>query len=263
MNEDMKKLIDNFKAIASKRWIEGVSGGTGSIGLTFEKELGKNVDSVSFPDYEGIEIKCAGRYSGFPIGLFSVSFDGPSLDENKRIGETYGYFDNDIPDKKILVTSINCKDYTIVNKKYKFRLELDEDEDKLYIAIYDLSNNLIEKETFVTLNNLKWRLVLKLSKLAFVRASIKRVNTKTYFRYYKMTLYELISYQQFLNLLKEGIISTVIMLRIGKSGINKGKYKNKSLFFQLRKQDINLLFKEIYRIDYDEEYNFNPFVKKH
>lgn len=70
-------LVSKFKEIHKKGYIKGVNNSTNSVGLTFEKELGKKPDSSYLPDYNGIEIKCTTRFSRFPISLFSKSFDGP------------------------------------------------------------------------------------------------------------------------------------------------------------------------------------------
>ena len=47
-------------------------------------------DSMFFPDYEGIEIKCKQRYSRYDINLFCLSFDGPELFESNYILQKYG-----------------------------------------------------------------------------------------------------------------------------------------------------------------------------
>ena len=56
MTDEVKKLIDDFKIITNKKWIKSISKSFGSIGITFEKELGKNPDALYFPDYYGTEI---------------------------------------------------------------------------------------------------------------------------------------------------------------------------------------------------------------
>ena len=99
MNKETKELIKQFHSIARKRWIKSISKSFGSIGLTFEKELNKTPDSMYFPDYLGIEIKCTSRYSRYPLFLFTSAFDGPTFPEINRIIEKYGYFDKDFTDK--------------------------------------------------------------------------------------------------------------------------------------------------------------------
>ena len=108
-DDDIKELIFKFHTIARKRWVKSLNKGLGSVGYTFENELGKKPDSMYFPDYNGIEIKCSGRYSRYPITLFTVAFDGPSFPEINRILDTYGYSDKDFNDKKVIFVKLSCK----------------------------------------------------------------------------------------------------------------------------------------------------------
>lgn len=100
MNKELKKLIEQFKIISEKGFIESTSKSFGSVGLTFEKQLNKNADSMFFPDYYGIELKCTSISSQYPLFLFSIAFDGPTFPEINRIVEKFGYPDKDYPEKK-------------------------------------------------------------------------------------------------------------------------------------------------------------------
>lgn len=90
MTKEEQQLIKKFIEISNKKWIKGINNITNSVGLTFENQLNKNPDSMYFPDYYGIEIKCSQRFSRYPINLFSLAFDGPNLYEMNRILQTYG-----------------------------------------------------------------------------------------------------------------------------------------------------------------------------
>jgi len=254
LNKDVQKLIDKFKIIASKRYIKGVNKNTSSIGLTFENELDKNVDSMYFPDYYGTEIKCTSRFSRYPISLFSVAFDGPTFPEIDRLIEKYGYYDKDIPDKKVLYTTVGYKTKKVVNGKYRFRLEVDRGEEKVYLCVYDLEKNLIERKSFIYFDTIYNHLILKLTRLAIINASIKKEENDIYFRYYKIRIYELISKYNFMELLENGTIYASLIARVSKSGDSKGKYKNKNLLFHISKDDINKLFKPIYIYDHDADF---------
>ena len=214
MTEEIKKLIDNFKIIANKKWIKSVSKSFGSIGITFEKELDKNPDALYFPDYYGTEIKCTSRYSRYPLFLFTVAFDGPSFPEINRIVEKYGYPDKTYQEKKVLFEKVSCNKKTLVNDKYKFKLEVDEEDEKLYLCVYDLNDVLIERESFVYLKTIEGHLTLKLNRLAVVSASTKKILDEKYFRYYKIDIYNLIGFERFLRLLKFGVIEVSLVSRI-------------------------------------------------
>lgn len=259
MTEEVKKLIDDFKIIANKKWIKSISKSFGSIGITFEKELGKNPDALYFPDYYGTEIKCVSRYSRYPLFLFTVAFDGPSFPEINRIVEKYGYLDKNYPDKKVLFEKISCNRKSLVDDKYKFKLEVDENAEKLYLCVYDLNDELIERESFVYLKTIEEHLTLKLNRLAVIYASTKKEDGEKYFRYYKIDIYNLIGFERFLRLLKFGVIEVSLISRISKSGVDAGRYRNKNLVFSIKKNNIEKLFDKIHSYDNDlaEVINYN------
>lgn len=259
MTEEVKKLIDDFKIIANKKWIKSISKSFGSIGITFEKELGKNPDALYFPDYYGTEIKCVSRYSRYPLFLFTVAFDGPSFPEINRIVEKYGYLDKNYPDKKVLFEKISCNRKSLVDDKYKFKLEVNENAEKLYLCVYDLNDELIERESFVYLKTIEEHLTLKLNRLAVIYASTKKEDEEKYFRYYKIDIYNLIGFERFLRLLKFGVIEVSLISRISKSGVDAGRYRNKNLVFSIKKNNIEKLFDKIHSYDNDlaEVINYN------
>ena len=258
MDLNVKNLVKNFHAIARKKWIKGAyaNNNIGNAGLTFEKELNKEPDNTYFPDYEGIEIKCTTRYSDFPLFLFSASFDGPNYPEINRLIEKYGYYDVDFPDKKVLFEDINYISKHIVNDKWIFRLEIDKNEDKLYLCVYDLNNKLVERESFVYLQTLYDHLILKLKTLAVIKASKKIIDGEKYFRYYELSIYNIISFDKFLELLEKRIIHVSLVGRISKSGERYGKYRNKNLEFKIKKENIELLFEKFYYYNYDSNITF-------
>ena len=57
MNYDEKLLYKEFLKIKKKGWIKTMKKGYGGVGYTFERLLGKEVDSFRIPDFHGIEIK--------------------------------------------------------------------------------------------------------------------------------------------------------------------------------------------------------------
>lgn len=179
MNTEIKELIDKFNLINQKGWIKSISNSFGSIGLTFEKELNKKADSLYFPDYHGVEIKCTSRYSRYPLFLFTCAFDGPTFPEINRIVEKYGYYDKVFTDKKVIYEKLNCKTKHLVNNQYQFKLEIDDSEEKMYLCIYNIHNVLVEKKSFVYLDTLYNHLCLKINRLAIIYASQKKIKMKS------------------------------------------------------------------------------------
>lgn len=248
MEQNIQKLIEQFHVISKKNWIPSVSKSFGSIGLTFEKELGKQPDSMYFPDYYGIEIKCTSIFSKYPLYLFTVAFDGPTFPEINRIIEAYGYSDKDFPECKVLATKLNCKTKHIINKQYKFQLDIDEKEEKVYLCVYNLQNELIERKSFIYFNSIRNHLMVKLNYLALIYAKIKKENGVQYFKYCQMIIYQLSNFKNFINLLGHDVIDVSLVARISKSGPDIKRYRNKNLVFEIKKNKIEKLFHKIYTI---------------
>lgn len=244
LSGDFKTIIDKFNVISNKGWIKAVNNSLGAIGLTFEHELDKEPDNEFFPDFNTVEIKCLGRYSRYPIGLFACSFDGPEEYEINRITQLYGYYDNTFNDKKVLYAPLRFNQYSVVKDSYIFKLEFE--EDKIYLCIYNLNYELIERKSYVFINTLYQHFMIKLQNLALVRASKKVINNTKYFRYYKISLYRLISFDKFLDLLIRDIITVNLVCRLSKSGYKAGRYSNQSLVFQIKPCYLNLLYNLIY-----------------
>ena len=252
MKEQQYEIIKEFKKIANKKWIKGVNNTTNSVGLTFESLIDKKPDSMYFPDYNGLEIKCSQRYSKYPIKLFSLSFDGPNLYEMNRLLELYGLPDEIYKEKKQLQGQIKINEYERINDNY-FKLKVDKKSKKILISIYDLNKQLIEEKTYIELETIKSRLELKLSNLAMVYASKKIIDNNLYFRYYLITIYKLKSFETFLKLLENNYIKVEIIGRVARSGIEKGRQRNKNLVFSLPKEYIDLLFEK--QIEYNNDLN--------
>ena len=254
MNKNFNDLIDKFKIISKKKWIKSYYKGHGTIGLTFEKELGKKIDTNYLPDYNGIEIKCTTRFSRFPISLFSIAFDGPTNKEIIRINEKYGNFDKDFPEKKTLIRKIRCNELSKLKNNYYLSLEIE--KDKLFLTVYDKNKILIEKEAYIFLETIKEHLNSKIKQLAIIKASKKKIDDIEYFRYYLITLYTLKKFETFINLLINGDIEVTLNSRINKTGITAGRYYNKNLIFQIKKDNLEKLFTQIYSYDCDKIKNF-------
>ena len=258
MSKYYDNLLNNFKKISSKNWIKSINHNQGGVGVTFENELNKKSDALYFPDYGGIELKCTTKFSKYPLYLFTVAFDGPTFPEINRLIDLYGYPDKDFPEKKVLYTRLSIIRSNIVDNKYNFMLEINKEEEKLYLKIFDLYGNLIEKKSFVYLKSIYDHLMLKLNKLALIHAYKKKINNEDYFRYYKISIYELVSFDRFLELLEKGIIFVNLVARLNKSGVDKGRYRNKNLEFCIGKNDIEKLFNKIYEYNVDSiKYNLD------
>lgn len=240
MNESANELIRLFKGISNKGWIEGIGKSWGNIGLTFEKEINKLPDSEYTPDFKDIEIKCSSRYSRYPIYLFTIAFDGPGESEILRIANEYGFPDPDFPDKNVIFRRLS-NTYNQSNK-YNMMLDVDRKEERVYLCVFDSNGVLLERRSYITFDNLEKHLYTKLKKLAFIKASHKKIDSKDYYRYYEIFLYELKDFETFLNLIEQNKLDIWLISRISKSGSDKGRYRNKNIEFSIKKENLIELF---------------------
>jgi len=92
--------------------------------------------------------------------------------------------------------------------------------------------------------------------LALVSASKRIFENEIYFRYYKIPIYKLTSFETFLKLLQEDIIQVDIVGRVSRSGTEEGRQRNKNLVFRIEKKNITKLFETIEVYDNDSNSKF-------
>ena len=245
MNDNFKKLVEKFEKIKEKGWIKSCTKSTGAIGITFEKELGLLENNSFYPDYSNIEIKCVNKKTLFPLTLFSISFDGPGPRELHRIVDLYGYPDTTFNNRNILFTNLSCIHPYLVGNKYYFKLEIDRNNEKIFLVIYDINQKMIEKISYINFASIKNRLITKMKNLALIYGNCRFENNTFYFRYTDILLYTLKDFNVFLDLLETEDISINIGFRINKSKNHFGKSSSKNIVFTIAHNKIIKLFDKI------------------
>ena len=79
MKNEIERLKNEFENIKKKGWIKSKRQNISGIGYTFEKLLNIDENSISFADYNGIEIKNKRYNTRGMITLFSSVPDGDNL----------------------------------------------------------------------------------------------------------------------------------------------------------------------------------------
>ncbi len=251
MKEKFEKLYKEFEKISEKGYIKGIYNSSSSIGRTFENELGLEMNKECVPDYNGIEIKTRRTYSKSLISLFTAVPDGAKPLELTRIKDTYGFPYRRDRRYKALYVEVYANKYNYGGIKYQYKLNIDRENKKIYLGIYNCKQELIEQEAYWSFDYLKEKLINKLSMLAIINVWPKEIDDWNYFNYYRIKFYVLKSFDDFLSLIEKGKIVLRIKIDIYFDDNNYGKMYDHGCSFSLAENDIEKLFNRYY-IDVDK-----------
>ncbi len=246
IEKEIKLLQKEFLRIKRMEYVKSVRAGTTGVGATFESLLGKNEESFEIPDFGEIEIKTKRSYSQGYINLLNAVPTGSGFYEAKRLRDTYGYRDPKEKNLKRLNTIVKGNELVPVGLHYYFTLHIDKEQQRIYLQVYNKNKILIDESTYWDFDILEEKLLRKLKVLALVKAWPNRIGGIEYFKYYKMNIYLLRSFSDFIRLLETGKI--VIQFRIGNYYDEKryGKVHSHRIGFAIQEEDLEELF-EIYR----------------
>ena len=240
---NISRLKSEMKRIKSLGWIKCDHKNYGAVGLKLEKLLKINPDNFEIPDYEGIEIKTKKSIYEDKISLFCATPDS-FLFEIARLHSLYSYPDSKDSRYNVLNTCISSKYKIRIKNDIYFKLEVDYKNERITLLVYD-KNNLIDKQTSWSFETLKEKLERKLKFLCFVSVDTVFSQNQLYVKYKEDNYYSLRSFNTFIELIDQGIIT--ISIRIG---VYKGKYRNGQLHdhgtaFCIEKNNLELLFDKI------------------
>ena len=255
MHEIFTNLDNEFLKIYQKGWNQSVNDISSGVGMTFEKLLGKEEDDFSFPDFDGIEIKTQRINSNYPITLFGLAPWGNEFPEIERLRKSFGYFDfSPDDDKKLNVEFYHSKNVLVCNR-YFFNLEINYEEERLYLIVKDINYNVIEKSAYWSFADIKEKLDGKLKYLGFVHAYSKKELGKEYFKYFRLECYKMRNFEKFLELIEKNIICVSFTTSPVKYGPSTGKSKA-SCYFRIGKFDLNKLFTLDHYIDFNNQEHY-------
>ena len=250
MNEKFNKLNQEFEKICCKGYIRGIYNSSSSIGRTFEHELGLEMNKECVPDYEGIEIKTRRTYSKSMITLFNAVPDGEEALEITRLKNTYGYPYYRDRNYKCLYVEVFANKLNFGGRYYKYKIEIDRKNERIFLCIYDINNKQIERKVYWSFNYLKQKLETKLTYLALIHAWPKKIDNWNYFKYYKIDFYKLKDFMNFLKLIEDGKIKLELRVDIYLDKNNYGKTYDHGCGFSIAEEDIGKLFyKYIINVD--------------
>ena len=232
----------DFSIIKSKGFIESHRTHNTGIGKTFEDAIGIVENNSSLADYQGIlEIKSKRDLSKSMLTLFTKSPSNPK-GANSYLRETYGHLDKN--NMKILHTTISATKFNTFFSKIGFKLEVNEKAEKIFILVKDLTTDkIIDKSIYYTFPDLKKIIETKCEHIAFINADTKVEHGKELFYFKEATLLKDLTFQKFIQFVKEGLIVYDIRIGVYGTGSSKGKTHDHGSGFRVLKNNIPKVFK--------------------
>lgn len=245
MNNSIIELVKKFELIKNNQWIESESKGPSGIGITFEKYIGKDKDNLPVSDFKGVEIKTCNYLSKFYISLFNSTPKSKNNKSIKDLVQKYGYPDKTFKQYNILQGNIYADCCNLIGSNYIFRLDVNKQEKKIYILIFNKSYSLISKTFYWNFEDLNSIIYNKLQVLALIHGNKKIYNNTTYFKYCKIIFYKIKGFDKFIELIENGKIRVQLKVGIFKTGKRLGQIHDHGCSFEISKKDLDKLFTEL------------------
>lgn len=238
------KLRNEFLRIKNMGLVKSLREGTTGMGYTFETLINKKEDQNYLPDYNGVEIKTKMGYSKSSIVLFSLvpRMNGDSC--VKYLVRKYGYSNKKDRNFKILRCDVFANSKVLIFNKYYFKLVIDYTDNQLKLLSYDNDFNILDNKIYWSLDELKNRLLTKLKYLAIIKGYPYKRDDGIYYRYTNFDAYELRGFDNFLELIDDGLI--FITFNIEENIEKAGILKCQNVQFRINIQDVDKLYRKIW-----------------
>lgn len=237
-----KSFKKDFLAIKEKGWVESHRTHDTGIGKTFEDLIGIVENNNLLADYKDVlEIKSSREFAQSMITLFT---DAPTYPKkvNSLLREKYGQKDTEFG-VKIIHSTFSAIKFNIFIEKYGFKLDVDETNKKIFIRIKNLqSNKLDELEIYYAFEDLKNIVEKKCKYVACIKAQTRKENGKEFFKFNNAALLSGLTFEKFIDCVKNGLIVYDIRLGVYRSGKNKGKPHDHGSGFRVLKNNLNKVF---------------------
>lgn len=230
-----KELIRNLKKIKKMGWIKTHRSGTTGVGKTLEDLLGIKENNVPGPNGEMIELKSARKNVSSMLTLFTKS----PLPQNANFSllKKFGYPSKNRKGIKRLETTVNAVEYNHIKGGIGFKIDTKSNA----IALIDKNRTRLcywDKEI------LKNTFERKLPNLLYVKAESRGESKHEEFWYNEAWILNGFSFNNFIRLLKEGII--LIDIRIGQ--YPDGRIHDHGTAFRVFPDKLDLCFKNRIKI---------------
>lgn len=207
MNSD--KIKQEFLRIKALGYLANVKTdfNDGAAGNTFETHLGVKENNLKEADFDNFEVKTKKTYlkSKSPISLFTLKPTYPS-DGDSYMRNNWGVPDSRYPNVLRFSTSLYAHRWSVVYKKFKYKVDIDRKESRVYIVKADLNENILDRTIYWTFDDIH-KGAKKLENLFLVEADMKVIDGKHHFHYTNASVYiDYIGNENFIDLMEQGLI---------------------------------------------------------
>lgn len=240
-------MIEKFESIKNMGWIKTVRKGPTGVGATFEHCMGITENRVVGPDYENYEIKTKRMNSDYYTTLFNLGPRSKKECTIHSIRDAYGYKNEN--GMNVFNTNVFGHKKTPTLGKYWFQLYVNYDSKIVTLLVFN-KNFLVDTSIYWKFEELRERLENKCSNLAFIESYSQMTHNVEYFRYSRLQLYKLKSFNEFLKLIDNGTIKISFKISVYNSGAKKGETHDHGTGFEIKSSD----FEKLYTLNYDSKW---------
>jgi hypothetical protein len=231
--DEIKKRLEEIKEIG---FVKTHRSGQTGIGKTLEDLLGIKENNIPGPNALGIiELKAIRKNGKSMLTLFTLAPSPPKI--NSLLVEKYGYISPTRKNKKILHTTVNGPEFNTIKDEYGFKVEVEKDRVNLIHYLDEIVAYWLEED-------LKEAFERKLKNLLLIKAESRGKGKDEEFWYNEGYLLNGFSFENFKNLIKEGII--LIDIRIGQ--YPNGKTHDHGTGFRIFLNNLDLCYENKIRV---------------
>lgn len=235
---ELEELNKAFLEIKELNYIKRVRGVNDSL-ETFKVLLRRK--SINF---ENIDIRIKKTNMDY-ISLFSAIPKGKTNNELKRLKDKYGEYDKVLKTQRVLNTFMQANCNTLTKSDYLFKLDINKEEERIYLVISDKTYLKLEKKTYWDFKNLKIKYNKIPKYLVFIQSWTKKEDYIEYYKYNNIKIYKKRAFNEFINLIDAGIIRIVFHLNIYRTGKRRGIMRDQGTNFEIQEIDIDKLYEKI------------------
>lgn len=249
MNDMSNKefIIDKFLRVEKLGFVQSHRSNNTGIGKTFEDYVGVVENNLNEPDLAGYEIKTHRKESNSYVTIFTKA---PSFPDNANtyLKDTFGEVYDDNPTLKKLHTSIFANRKNSYAGKYSFKLDVSSFEHRIYIEVYSLADQLLDRTCGYTYDDIQSALICKLNNLFFVTAETKIEDGVELFHFNCAEIYSNPSLDNFVEMLEKGEIMYDIRIGSYRSGRNFGRAHDHGSGFRIKESNLLKLYQDYEKI---------------